>query len=114
MFRYIVSTGAAKFSGDIVLGDNVKVIESNAFRDNDLTSVTIGSGVTSISSTAFYLKKTESSSSWSNPNLTQITINKPCADIKNMSGYPFIGTTPSGFKISIFTLSLSKESIGVP
>ena len=80
-------------------------IGSSAFSDNQLTSVTIGNGIRSIDYAAF------SKSSSSNPNLSKITINKSCADIKNIHAsstgasnyYPWLSYdspyTASGVKI---------------
>ena len=49
-----------------------------AFEDNQLTSITIGSGIQHIGRRAF------SKNSSSNPNLSSITINRSCSDIKNI------------------------------
>ena len=55
---------------NITLGKYVTTI-------NQITSVTIGSGITSIDNSSF------NKSTTSNPNLTSITIDKSCSDIKN-------------------------------
>ena len=62
----------------IVIPNSVTIIDESAFQNNQLTSVTIGNGIRSIDYAAF------SKSSSSNPNLSKITINKSCADIKNI------------------------------
>ena len=53
-------------------------IEGYAFNYNKLTSVSIGSGIQYIDYAAF------SKNSSSNPNLSSITINRSCSDIKNI------------------------------
>ena len=57
--------------------NSVTTIGEFAFSRNQLTSITIGNGITTIGDGAF------SKSNYYNPNLTSITINKSCNDIKN-------------------------------
>ena len=65
--------------------NSVTSIGRNAFALNNLLSVTIGNGITSIDPSAF-LKDSSS-----NQNLSSISINKSCSDIKAMNYYPWIG-----------------------
>ena len=65
----------------VIIPSSVTTIGSSAFSDNQLTSVTIGNGIRSIDYAAF------SKSSSSNPNLSKITINKSCNEIKNIQAY---------------------------
>ena len=65
----------------VIIPSSVTTIGSSAFSDNQLTSVTIGNGIRSIDYAAF------SKSSSSNPNLSKITINKSCSDIKNIQAF---------------------------
>ncbi len=58
-----------------------------AVEGNQLTSVTIGNGITLIEPNAFY------KGSSANRNLVSITIDKSCSTIKDMYNYPWIGTT---------------------
>ena len=84
----------------IVIPNSVTIIDESAFRNNQLISVTIPNSVTTIGSSAFYNNQLTNvtigngiqyiddsafkKSSSSNPNLSKITINKSCSDIKNI------------------------------
>ena len=62
----------------VAIPNSVTAIGDYAFYTNKLTSATIGSGIQYIGKSAFY------KASFSNPNLSSITINKSCSDIKNI------------------------------
>lgn len=66
---YFQVMGGAKKLEEVVIGKNVTTINSSAFSDTNLTTITIPSKVTTIGNSAIY------KSSSSNPNLTKI-INK--------------------------------------
>ncbi len=75
----------------VSLPNSVRTIENYAFSSNDISTITVGNGATSIGESAFF--KSSSSGYEGNLNLTSVTIDKTCSVLKNMSGYPFIGTT---------------------
>ena len=64
----------------IEIPDSVEDISEYAFDRNQLETVEIGSGIQYIGEAAFYKSTTE------NHNLSSITINKSCSDIKNIQG----------------------------
>ena len=64
----------------VTIPNGVTTIGNNAFSNNQLTSVAIGNDIRYISIAAF-----EKSSS-GNPNLSKITIDKTCSNIKNIQG----------------------------
>jgi len=72
---------------NVIIPNSVTTIEYSAFDRNQLTSVTIGNGITSIGSGAFEKNNNTSEVNgimyYSNQNLTSITIDKSCSDIKN-------------------------------
>ena len=66
---YFQVMGGARKLDEVIIGKNVTTINSSAFSDTNLTTITIPSNVTTIGNSAIY------KSSSSNPNLTKI-INK--------------------------------------
>ena len=64
----------------IELLNSVAKIGYEAFGNNNLENITIGNSIQYISGNAF------AKSTSSNPNLSKITINKSCSDIKNIQG----------------------------
>jgi len=87
----VTTIGGQAFSynqlSSVSIPNSVTTIGGDAFSYNQLTNVTVGNGITSIGNGAF--SKSNSTESYSNvtyydnPNLTSITINKSCSDIKN-------------------------------
>ena len=61
-----------------IIPDDVVTIKEYAFSNNQLTSITIGSGIKYIECGVFYKDEI------SNPNLSKITINKSCFNIKEI------------------------------
>ena len=80
----ITTIGIYAFYGNqltsATIPNSVTTIGVYAFAYNQLTSVTIGSGIQYIGRRAF------GKDSSSNPNLSSITINRSCSDIKNIPG----------------------------
>ena len=86
-----------------ILSNRLEYIGNNAFQNNQLTSITIPDSVTTIGNYVFYNNKLTSitigkgilyiasqpfaKSTSSNPNLSKITINKSCNEIKNIQAY---------------------------
>lgn len=78
----------------VVIGDNVSIIDngsSGAFANNQITEIKIGKGIKAINAPVFLKDDT------SNPNLSKITIDKTCTDIKKtmdlgetMEQYPWL------------------------
>lgn len=64
----------------IVIPNSVTTIGYDAFQNNQLTSIAVGNGIQYINRDAFFKDAS------SNPNLSKITINKSCANIKNIPG----------------------------
>ena len=63
----------------VEIPDSVITIEAHAFQMCTLNNITIGSGIKYIGRYAI------TKESYSNPNLSSITINRSCSDIKNIS-----------------------------
>ena len=80
----VTTIGSSAFSYNkltsVTIPNGVTTIGNNAFSNNQLTSVAIGNDIRYISIAAF-----EKSSS-GNPNLSKITIDKTCSNIKNIQG----------------------------
>ena len=79
----ITSIGNSAFIENLLtnveIPNSVNSIGDSAFSNNQLTSITIGNGIQYIDNAAF------SKGDTSNPNLSKITINKSCSDIKNIT-----------------------------
>ena len=97
--KRVTTIGDSAFSSNqltsVEIPNSVTTIGYSAFSSNQLTSVIIGNGITSIGIGAF------SKSNDTNPNLTSITINKSCNDIKNnllsrsTNYYPWLSSSSS-------------------
>ena len=81
----VTAIGSEAFSNNqltsIEIPNSVTTIGSFAFANNKLTSITIGKGILYIASQPF------AKSTSSNPDLSKITINKSCNEIKNIQAY---------------------------
>ena len=100
----VITIGGSAFYNNkltnITIPDSVTTIGNYAFQDNQLTSVTIPNGVTTIGSGAFWNNQLTditigngiqyidndlfAKDTSSNSNLSKITIDKSCTDIKNI------------------------------
>ena len=96
----------------IVISDSVTEIGAFAFNGNQLKNIIIGNGIKYIGEAAF--KK----NSFNNPDLSKITINKSCSDIKNIprsntdtnKSYPWL-SSGSPYKASGVTIYGSNNEV---
>ena len=78
----VIEIGGSAFVSNrltsVTIPDSVTTIDSSAFANNQLTNINIGNGIQYIDLSVF------EKNYFSNPNLSKITINKSCSEIKNI------------------------------